>query len=106
MLVMVLVSGVISIGLIWAVAALARSQYWGKAGVCVFCGVATVPFLFCFFPAVAVQSLLTVVLTLVCGAFRSKSRTVTWAAVVVICRKWTNFRMRRPARLTNSSGGR
>ena len=80
MLGMILVSCVISAGLIWVVSALARSPYWGKAGVCGFCAVATVPFLFCFFPAVALQSVLTIGLTLVCGAFRSKPKFVTWAA--------------------------
>jgi hypothetical protein len=81
MLGMLVVSFVISIGLIWAASALARSKHWGKAGVCVLFAVATVPFLFCFSPALALQSILTVAFTLVCGAFRSKPRMVVFAAV-------------------------
>jgi hypothetical protein len=72
---LIIISCVLSLSLIWAVNACARSAYWGLAGACVLtAGLTILPaFLMCiFFEAVALQSLLTFVLLLCCIIFRRK----------------------------------
>ena len=84
MLVMIAFSCAISVGLIWATNALARSQYWGSAGACVFAAVATVPFL-CFSPALALQSALTFLfLLLVRIGFRGKPNAVLTVSILAM----------------------
>jgi hypothetical protein len=75
------ISCLISLGIIWAASAMARSRSGGKARVILFSFVATVPFLFCFSPALALQCVLTAVFTMACAAFRWKPRSVFFAAV-------------------------
>lgn len=76
-----IVSSVLSLVLIWVTCALARSEYWGPAGACLFAALATIPFLFCFFPALALQSLLTFVFLCVCLVGRVKPSAIKWVAI-------------------------
>jgi hypothetical protein len=88
-MILIVISGLLSLGLIWAINALARSPHWGMAGACVFAAGATVlpPFLFCLFsPAFVLQSAMIFVSLLVCMAVRLKPQTVlpvSIAAMVV-----------------------
>jgi hypothetical protein len=77
---MIIVSLVISVALLVAVGALARSRF-GARGICWLSAAVVVPSCLCFSPALALQSLLTFVVTLGCLAYRATPRTVTWAAV-------------------------
>ncbi len=83
MLGMIGVSCVISLALLWAARCLARSRH-GAAGVCWLAVGAAVPFFFCFFPALLLQAVLTLVLTLACMAFRLKPTMVVLAAAAAM----------------------
>jgi hypothetical protein len=90
MLGMIGVSCVISLALLAAIHSLARSRF-GAGGVCWLALGATIPLLLCFFPALALQSVLTFVLTLGCLALRSRPRTVVLTAAVAMVASYGIF---------------
>src|SRR5579872_6973835 len=75
----IIFSGLVSIGLIWAIRALARSEFWGMAGACFFAAIVTVLSVFpfrLFFQAVALQSALTFLLLFGCIVCRRNLKSV------------------------------
>lgn len=80
----IFVSSLLSLAFIWAVYALARSNYWGTAGACVMAAIATLPFLMCMTPALALHSALTFVLLLLAVPFRPGPRAVAGLSIAAM----------------------
>src|SRR5579872_5034451 len=80
MLGMIVVSCAISVGLVIAFSAIARSRR-GTGGVFWLSLLPIVPACMCFSPAIALQSLLTFVGASFCLTIRATPRTVTWTVI-------------------------
>src|SRR6267154_765816 len=76
-------SFVISLGLLVALCRLAKGRF-GATGVCWLSAALVFPFGFCMFSGLALQSLVTLVLTLACLPFHAKARLIVWAPVVAM----------------------
>src|SRR5579863_7601561 len=88
----IIFSGVLSLGYIWVVNRIARSQALGMGGAFWFALVAAIfPFAFCLSPALALQSVLTAVLVLACVVFRRKPSALLPASLVAMLASYTFF---------------
>jgi hypothetical protein len=91
---LIAISGLLSLGLIWAINACARTPCWGIAGACVLCAGAAIGsglFVCLTFPAFAVQSTLSFVLLLVCMPFRRKPRVILSASIAAMAASYAFF---------------
>ncbi|MBI3863391.1 MAG: hypothetical protein HY290_15990 [Planctomycetia bacterium] len=91
---LVIFSSVLSLGLIWAFRACARSAYWGMGGACLLAAGVTIVLVFLcrlFFLAVALQSALSFVLIFGCIVFRRKPKAVLPVSIAAMIASYGFF---------------
>jgi len=89
------ISSLLSLGLIWAVNALARNKGWGMAGACCFAAVASLFSFGLLSTAIGFQSALTVAGLLACIVFRCNPKAVLPVSIAALVASYAFFLLPR-----------